>query len=169
MSNFETVEGSIEVLDPLCQKQKEDVARMRTSLLACADNPESVQQTLSKITALRIYHQMTRIIRYIEMMDKIENKMYESIEACLDTMNVRSSGTWIMLANLQEKLQKSMIESHKLIEPYIELTKKADIVFTEPESAPSGDLLTLDSRERIRSAAQALLRELNISDDDGTK
>ena len=75
MAGVKTVDGSIQSIDPLISKQKEDVAKMRASLLCCNDDPYAATQAMKSITVLRVYHQMSRIIRYLEMMDKIEDKL----------------------------------------------------------------------------------------------
>lgn len=171
MSDFETVEGSVEVPNPMYQKQKEGVARMRTSLLACTGDPSSVRLTMNRITALRIYHQMTRIINYLDMMDRIEQKMYESIDRNLETMNTSSPSTWVMLLNMQERLQRNMIESHKLLQPYLELNQKyADEFFVPEDESPASteSVLSVESRDKIRQAAQTLLLELRASDASGS-
>ena len=99
MADFETVEGSVDVdstVDPLYSKQKEGVARMRTSLLAFDGSSGSARQALNNITVLRMYHQVARVIRYIEMMDKIEDKMYQAIDRTVDNANPNTPGTWMM-------------------------------------------------------------------------
>jgi len=165
MAGFETVEDYGKELDPLYRKQREDVAQMRASLLALStdpNNPGLVKQALNNITVLRLYHQIARIIRYLEMMDKIEAKLYESIDCSLDNMNPNSSATWLLLVQLQEKLQKNLIESHKLLQPYIELQDRTflDIVPVESDSTHP-QILDANSRERLRTSAQAVLVELH--------
>ena len=102
-----------QLTDPLYDRQKQDVAKMRASLLSFDGNdPMSARMALQNITIMRVYHQISRIIRYTEMMDKIEDKLYESIECSLDAMDSANPSTWLALLGVQEKLQKAMIESH---------------------------------------------------------
>jgi hypothetical protein len=69
------------ITNPIVQRQKEDVAKMRASLLSCNDESGiPVSRALQDITIMRIYHQLTRIIRFTEMMDKIEDRLYEAID-----------------------------------------------------------------------------------------
>lgn len=166
MDNLETVGGSSNILDPIYQKQKEGVSRMRASLLACTDNPAIARQAIDNITVLRIYHQISRIIKYTEMMDKIESKMYEAIDNQLDRANANSTGTWMMLLDLQERLQKTMIESHKLLQPYLDLKAYSivDLTQTSDEETPTTVILNAESRDKLRNSAQAVLLELNASE-----
>lgn len=164
MSDFKTVEGT-SAYDAIRSVQREDVARMRTSLLSCSiENPISTKIALQQITILRIHHQISRIIRYLDLMDKLEEKLYDSIENTIDRASTEDPGTWMMLMRTQERLQASMIESHKLLQPYLDIS---DFSITEllPESSESADATTLlipsESRETIRNKAQAVLLALN--------
>lgn len=167
MLDIETVDGySVNAIDPLYSKRKEDVARMRASLLACsADNLFNTKNALNNITALRIYHQVNRIIKYLEIMDRIEEKMYQSIDATLDRANVDSPGTWAVLLNMQSQLQENMIKSQKLLEPYLnpELIKALDVVVPESEEDTRPMLYDASTRDRIRIAAQSVITELKAS------
>ena len=117
-----TVTSEAEILDPLYMKQQQDVAEMRASLLAFnSGDPTSARSAIQKITAMRFYHQLSRIIRYTDMMDRIEAKLYESIDRSLDRMNSDSPSTWMSLLQIQERLQKCMIESQKLLQPYLDI------------------------------------------------
>lgn len=163
MDDLKTVEEPGKILDPLYIKQKEGVAKMRTSLLACTENPALARQAINNITVMRIYHQISRIIRYLEMMDKIEDKMYEAIDRTLDTMDPNSRATWMILMELQEKLQKTMIESHKLLQPYLDLKEYTIVDLTQQSDEDSSvpTILNAESREKLRNSAQAVLIELN--------
>ena len=162
MNDFKTVEGSsrIREIDPLYMKQKEDVSRMRTSLLACNGNPELAQTAMKSIAVLRVYHQLTRIIRYTELMDKLEAKLYESLDFQIDHMGTDSASTWITLLNIQERLQKNMIESAKLLQPYMDIAEFTAIDVSQDEPTHT---ISLDekSRERLRDSARQVLKELN--------
>lgn len=162
--DIKTVDDS-RLLDPLYQRQKEGVAKMRTSLLAYTEeNGVSTRQALESITAMRVYHQLTRIVKYLELMDKLENKLYESIEYSIDNSSSSDPTTWAALLNIQAQLQKSMIESHKLIQPYLDIQD-----FGVVELAPQADTSTnnnttfamsSEARDSLRSKAQNVLLEL---------
>lgn len=148
--------------DLLFDKQKQDVADMRASLLSFSQDtdPLSAKYAMQRITVMRVYHQISRIIKYTEMMDKIEEKLYESIDKALDSMNTDSPSTWITLLNIQEKLQKSMIESHKLLQPYLDPELFSSVTIIQaPETEPDYQkmLIDQDSREKIRTGAQSVL------------
>ena len=65
-------EPSVLVTDELYKRQKENVSKMRTALLSFTDeNGVSVRRAIQGITGMRIYHQIIRIIRYTELMDKL--------------------------------------------------------------------------------------------------
>lgn len=162
---------ALEPRDMLYLKQKEDIASMRSSLLSCSGtDPMNAQTALKNITVMRVYHQISRIIRYTEMMDKIEDKLYSSIEKSLENMNENSPSTWIQLLTIQEKLQKSMIESHKLLQPYLdpELFNTVTIVQKPAEADDYIDvLIDQDSREKIRTSAQTVLAAITGLDSQG--
>lgn len=164
MSDFKTVEGSsIKKMDPLLRQQKEDVSRMRTSLLACNISKESARSALQTINVTRAYHQLNRIIRYTELMDKLEEKLYSSIEYYVDNASPESTATWMMLLNIQEKLQKNMIDSMKLLQPYMDnmqqLTEELtiDVEDNKQKALP----FNAETREHLRDSAKRVLMELN--------
>jgi len=163
MDDIKTVDSSEVVYDPVYQRQKEGVAKMRTSLLACTDeNGITIRGTIESITAMRIYHQMMRIIKYTELMDKIEDKLYKSIDNLIDTAP-NDTQTLIQLLTIQERLQKSMIESHKLLQPYLDIKEFSVVDLVPQEStASSGSQLNMNSedRDRLRSNAQQVLLQL---------
>lgn len=165
MSNIETVSTSTQSIDPLIRKQKEGVAKMRASLLCCNDDIYSAAQAMKNITVLRVYHQMNRIIRYLEMMDKIEEKLYASIDVSLNVMDETEPSTWMALLTIQEKLQKNLVDSHKLLEPYINndlfnIESLAPTVIEQAETNVAG-VLTKESRETLRISAQNVLAALD--------
>lgn len=168
MPNIETVNQSIISNDPLIHKQKEDVAKMRASLLCCNEDIYSAGQAIKNITILRVYHQVSRIIKYIEMMDKIEDKLYRAMDASIDMMNDDDPTTWMTLLTIQEKLQKNMIDSHKLLEPYLNselfnIETLSPAVIEDAETNAAG-VLTKESRETLRTSAQQVLRALETVD-----
>ena len=161
--DIETVKSSEPISDTLYEKQQRDVAAMRTSLLACTDNASLTRAALQNISILRVYHQVSRIIRYLDLMDKLELKLYSSIEYTIDNADPTRATTWMQLLSIQERLQASMLQSHKLLQPYlnIEEFQIMDVVQTEaPSEEGSGLLLSSDSRERLRTQAQKVLAEL---------
>lgn len=165
MDDLKTFEGVLP--DPLYEKQKEDVARMRSSLLSCSADPSLAKVAMQNVAVLRLYHQVARIIRYLDLMDKLEDKLYSSIEYTVDKMNAESQSTWMMLLSIQEKLQKNMIESQKLLAPVQDLIDAANTeLFSVMESSTPAvpETLTLDAntREKLRLSAQTVIRQLNV-------
>ena len=164
MSDFKTVEGSsITKMDPLLRQQKEDVSRMRTSLLACNISKESARSALQTINVTRAYHQLNRIIRYTELMDELEEKLYESIHHYVSTADPNSTATWMMLLNIQEKLQKNMIESMKLLQPYMDNMQQLteELTVDVEEDRKRALPFNAETREHLRNSAKKVLMELN--------
>lgn len=162
MKDVKTVDSPLTIQDPLIAKQKEDVAKMRASLLCCSDDPFTATQAMKNITVLRVYHQISRIIKYIEMMDKIEDKLYESIDIQLDNFDAHNPVTWMTLLTMQERLQKNLIDSHKLLEPYLKQMKDIEefVVVSErviDSEYSDSNLISKESREKLRSSAQQVL------------
>lgn len=159
MQDLKTVEGSSEVIiqDPLLAKQREGVARMRASLLACNEdvNPTTV---VTQITAQRVIHQLSRIVRYTELMDKIEEALYDSMDATLASIGaLPGPASTNALLVLQERLQNNMIASHKILEPYLGMVSDIDAI---PEPIDADNLYDATARDRIRTAAQMVLADL---------
>lgn len=158
-------ENETKSFNPILSKQHEDVAKMQASLLSCTDNPETAVKSIQQITVLRVYHQVARIVRYLEMMDKIEEKLYDAIDFTLKSTPTNSVATMMMLLNIQERLQRNIIDSHKLLQPYISLDDSlemlAPITSTKtPELPGTSSILPKDSRDRIRNIAQGIIDEL---------
>lgn len=156
------------ITDDLCRKQKEYISKMRTALLSFSDeNGVSTRQAIQGITAMRIYHQLVRIIRYLELMDKLEMRLYESIEYSIDNAKVQDPSTWAALLAVQEKLQKSMIESHKLLQPYLNVQEFTVVDLTSQNNTASAPTLLMNSEDRdeLRSKAQLILNQLNEYDE----
>lgn len=168
MDDFKTVEASdaqTKKLDPLQSMKREGVERMRTSLLSCSmDNISSAKFAIQQVTVLRIYHQVLRIVKYLDLMDKLEEKLYDSIEYTVENAPEANPSTWMMLLNIQEKLQKNIIESHKLLQPFMEL-QDSNIMDLLPQeevlSNSAAAIIPSESREKIRNTAQAVLMKLN--------
>lgn len=143
--------------------QMNDVNSMRQTLLTFNKNdPNAAKRAIQNITVLRIYHQMSRIIRYTELMDKIEDKMYQSIGCYLDDADEMDPNTWATLLRMQDQLQRSMIESHKLLEPYLNAdTFNLPVVEVEnPQESFTNMIIDQESREKLRTSAQAIIAEL---------
>lgn len=166
MDEVKTVDSGQEMI---YVKQCEDVAKMRASLLAFDQNdPLGTKKALQNITIMRVYHQIARIIRFTEMMDKIEDKMYQAIDATIDDMDVYDEMTWVKLANLQEKLQRSMIESHKLLEPYLnfdELTVLQPQPIDDPQQSFAAMIYDQKSRDKLRTGAQQVLAAIQAAEE----
>ena len=152
--------------------QCSDVSKMKTSLLSCNKNdPDSARKAIQFITVQRVYHQISRIIRFTELMDKVEDKMYESIETDLNNMDSADPMTWKTLVNLQSKLQESMIESHKLLEPYLKMETLTTIELPkdDPNDTFTAMILDQQSREKLRTSAQEVLAAIATVDTETTK
>ena len=152
--------------------QSTEVAQMRATLLSFNKNdPDSAKKALQYITVQRVYHQMSRIIRYTEMLDKIEDKMYESIELDMDQMDSSDPMTWKTLLSLQSKLQEAMIESHKLLEPYlkIETLTSVEVPKDDPNDTFTAMILDQQSREKLRTSAQEVLAAIAVKEVDSEK
>lgn len=169
MSDPKTVGGGSDqnnYLNPIYRKQQEGVARMRTALLASTDdNAMTLRSAINSVTAMRVYHQLLRVIKYTELMDKLENKLYESIESTIDTSAVADPTTWIALLNIQERLQKSMIDSHKMLQPYLDVKEFSVVDLVDSTQTDDSDnklALPAHSRDNIRIRAQAILSQLEI-------
>lgn len=163
MSDFKTVEdATTKPVDPLRSLQREGVSRMRTSLLSCSmENSSSIKQTINQVTVLRIYHQVTRIIRYLDLMDKLEEKLYESAEYTILTADPTELDTLATLMKIQAQLQDSMINSHKLLQPYLELEDFSITELMPNTKAETSLIMSAESREKLRNNAQAALVALN--------
>lgn len=152
------------ILDPLYQKQKENLCKMRTALVSCAsDTGVSTSQAMQSITTMRVYHQLVRIVKYLELMDKLEAKLYESIEYQIDTSSPDDPGTLVALMQIQTNLQKTMIESHKLLEPYLDLQEfnVVDLIPVQHDTNTSPvQVMSPEDRDKLRSSAQAVLLQL---------
>lgn len=163
---FKTVEGTVGTVDPLIAKQREDVERMRTSLLACDANPQLASTALKNVTVLQVYHQISRIIRYTELCDKLESKLYESMDSLIDRLDTDSNLTVNALLNAQERLQKLMIESNKMLAPFLDMTSYIESVRVDDASednAPKATIaLDATRREKLRNSAKQVLLELNV-------
>lgn len=167
MDEFKTVESAPHYTkDALFLKQRADVDKMRVSLLSCDSDPSNTVRALRNIAILQIQHQFGRIIRFLDMMDQIEDKLYDAIGARLDTIDEFDPDAWMMLMSLQSRLQKNIIESNKLLEPYIGVNSVAQFNLIAEEyseiPATSEDTIGIDKveRDRLRIAAQQVISSL---------
>ena len=150
------------IVDPLTAKQKSHTDEMRDALLTCNfGDISSTKSALQYITLRRILHQVERIIKYTELMDRLEDKLYESIDANLAEMDEFDPNTMMLLLKVQGQLQTSMIESQKLLQPYLEMDVTAYAPAQEvTEDSFMANIIPQESRNTIRNGAQALLTEL---------
>ena len=176
MDDFvETVSGQVSVennqKDPLTAMQKESTSRMRSALLSLSvENATSVKTTIQQVTVLRIYHQLVRIVKYLDLMDKLEDRLYASIDLQLQSMDIFDSTTMQQLLIVQTQLQKSMIESHKLLQPYLEIENLSiGELMPDTTSETTTSIIPEVSREKLRIAAQTVLKELESTGDVGTQ
>ncbi len=165
MDRAETVSTT---LTDIYAQQYTNVAKMRAQLTAFnGDDPSAAKKAISNITVLRVYHQIARIIRYTEMMDNIEDKIYSAIDNSLADLDDFDPSTWVKLVALQEKLQRCMIESHKLLEPYLsnELFESIQLEEKKPDESFATLMLDAGSRQKIRDSASAVLAALDNRED----
>lgn len=126
-------------------------------------------RAIQDITVMRVYHQLTRIIRYTEMMDKLEDKLYAAMDYQIDNADITDSNTLVMLMGIQEKLQKSMIESHKLLQPYMDLQEFSVVDLVQDTGSDDNPitktLITSESRDKIRYLAKNVIDVLAAGDE----
>lgn len=149
-------------------EQQGDVAAMRRTLLNFRkDDPNSARKAIQNITILRVYHQLERIVRYTSIMDQIEDRIYQSIEMKLQNADPDDEDIWFTLIPIQERLQKMMIESHKLLEPYLSMEQLTALEVPkeeDPSTSFTSILLDQESRERVRTGVQQLMDIINTFD-----
>lgn len=160
-TTISTLDDSL--VDPLLKEQQAQATQMRDALLSCKKNDiTSAKIALQNIAVLQVYHQVARIIRYTEVMDRLEDKLYASIDANLAQMDEFDPATMMMLVKIQGDLQKSMVISQELLKPYldIDLASIAPPVEVNEETSFGAAIIPKESRNIIRNGAQALLTEL---------
>lgn len=163
LKTFEAEDDKPILVDPLLKEQQAQVNQMRATLLSCnKSDPASAKLAIQNITVMRIYHQISRIIRFTDMMDRLEDKLYSSIEANLAEMDEFDPNTMLMLTKIQSQLQETMIESQKLLQPYLDMDIAAFTPIQEATPADSfaATIISKESRNNIRNGAQAVLTEL---------
>ena len=94
-------------------------------------------------------------------MDKLEEKLYESAEFTILTADPTELETLTTLIKIQERLQESMINSHKLLQPYLELEDFSITELMPNTEAETTLIMSAESREKLRNNAQAALVALN--------
>lgn len=154
--------------DPLLKEQKEQIALMRSTYVSFnKSDPNAAQRAVQNITVLRVYHQISRIIKATEVMDALEDKLYDSILSNIGEMDSFDPATMMTLLKVQEQLQENMIQSQQLIKPYLEMDILALAPQPEMEDTPFGvAIISQESRNNIRTGAQALLTELKRANPD---
>lgn len=159
--------------DSLYKKQIEGISQMRSALLSCdSTNIHSVKTTMQNILVMQLTRNMSRIVRFSEVMDRLEDRLYQSVDYKISTIDddADPSGLYQLL-KIQSQLIESMNESQKLLEPYLSGKYNFDPIFTEiieekqEDDSFGSKLLDKDSRERIRNSAQAVLNVLNNTED----
>lgn len=163
LKTFEAEDDKPILVDPLLKEQQAQVNQMRATLLSCnKSDPASAKLAIQNITVMRIYHQISRIIRFTDMMDRLEDKLYSSIEANLAEMDEFDPNTMLMLTKIQSQLQETMIESQKLLQPYLDMdiTAFSPIQEATPADSFAATIISKESRNNIRNGAQAVLTEL---------
>ena len=150
--------------DSLYIRQQRDVSQMRNVLLSCdSKNIHSVKTTIQNILVMQLTRNMSRIVKYSEVMDRLEDKLYASVDYTISSVDETDPDTLGKLLQMQKFLVTNMNESQKLLEPYLNGKYNLDPIFTEvvddavnTESLGS-ELIDKDARERIRNSAQAVL------------
>lgn len=152
----------------LLVEQMNDVSSMRSALLSFPkSDPQAAVKAIRNVTLLRVYHQVERIVRYTEMCDKIEDRMYQSINAKLDNTSPDDESLWYTLLGIQDKMQKIMIESHKLLEPYLSLEQLQALEVpqqADPADSFTSMILDQESREKVRTSAQQVIAAISMLD-----
>lgn len=155
-------DSALSLIDPLTKSQMERVDSMRSTMLSFDPrNFVEAKYAMQNVTVLRIYHQVARIIKFINMMDQLEDKIYDSITMNIGSMDSCDPMTMMTLLKVQSQLQETMIQSQLLLKPYLDLDIEAIAPPREVEENSFGvAIIPQESRNNIRSGAQALLTEL---------
>ena len=152
----------------LFNEQVHDVDSMRRNLLSFdKSDPNAARKAIQNVTLLRVYHQLERIVRYTEMMDRLEDRIYQSIDAKLLNSDPDDADLYLQLIPIQDRLQKMMIESHKLLEPYLAMEQLAALNVPkdeDPANSLTSMLLEQESREKVRTGVQQLMAIINTID-----
>ena len=153
----------------LFNEQVRDVEQMRHSLLSFdKTDPSAARKAIQNVTLLRVYHQLERIVRYTEVMDKLEDRIYQSIDQKLLNADPDDEDIWFTLIPIQERLQEIMIKSHKLLEPYLSMEQLSALEVPQqedPANSFTSMLLEQESREKVRTGVQQLMSIINTFDE----
>lgn len=154
--------------DEMDSLKRESIQRMKTAMLSAdLDSPTSAATAIKHVTILRVYHQVSRIIQYLDLMDKLETKLYNSIDQEIDQIDFNDDSNFQSITKLlviQEKLQKSVIESHKLLQPYLEVEQYPafDVIEAEVKDVDNDTkLMPSEDRNLLRDNAGQILKELS--------
>lgn len=151
--------------DPLSNLKRESIDRMKMALLSSSlDDPLSVVSAVKGVTVMRVYHQVVRIVQYLDLMDRLEAKLYYAIDRELENDQPDDYLTISRLLKIQEQIQKSIIESNKLLAPYLEMEQYQTFNEIEEVTPVSDDILELDSTKRnlLRENAGQILSDLQL-------
>lgn len=172
LKTFGVVDDNPIIIDALTANQKSLTDDMRSALLACSfGDIASTKSALQYILVRRLIHQVERIIKYTELMDRLEDKLYDSIDQNLAEIDECDPNTMMLLLKVQSQLQTNMIESQKLLQPYMDF----DIsTYAQPQAEDTQDsfmanIIPQSARNNIRTGAQALLTELKKQNSDSTE
>lgn len=154
--------------DPLLKEQKAQIAQMRSTYVSFnKGDPNAASKAIQNITVLRVYHQISRIIKFTEVMDALEDKLYDSIISNIGGMDSFDPATMLTLLKVQQQLQETMIQSQLLIKPYLDMDILTLVPQPELEETSFGAaIISQESRNNIRTGAQALLTELRKANPD---
>lgn len=152
----------------LFSEQVKDVENMRRALISFdKSDANAARKAIQNVTLLRVYHQLERIVRYTEVMDKLEDRIYQSIEMKLMNADPDDEDLYFTLIPIQERLQRMMIESHKLLEPYLSMEQLTALEVPreeDPANSFTSMLLEQESREKVRTGVQQLMSLINTFD-----
>lgn len=163
ISNITTLDNNPKSADALADQQQSDVSAMRSALLDCdRSDAASVSFALQSIFSMRVFHHLSRLVKYTEYIDKIEQKMYESMDRFMDNLDATDTSGWLVLMNAQEQLQKIMMNSQKLLEPYSNVSLY--IPERPIEDSFGNGLLDQTERKKLRESAQLILDTLKESE-----
>lgn len=153
---------SLSLVDPLLKEQKNQVDQMRSTYMSLGSSDASLaKRSMQRIVVMQIYHQIGRIIKFTDLMDRLEDKLYDSIDSNLSSMDSFDPATMVMLLKVQSELQETMIKSQLLIKPYLSMNLDEIAPVPEMEETSFGAaIISQESRNNIRTGAQALLTEL---------
>lgn len=164
ISNITTLDNNPKSADALTDQQQSDVSAMRSALLDCdRSDAASVSFALQSIFSMRVFHHLSRLVKYTEYIDKIEQKMYESMDRFMDNLDETDTSGWLVLMNAQEQLQKIMMNSQKLLEPYSNVSLY--IPERPIEDSFGNGLLDQTERKKLRESAQLILDTLKESEE----